>query len=179
MDQIMNNEEKAILSSGATVSIVTGIVLIIVSIYILSNPGISIVQLITLMGIYLVIKGTFDFFSAFSSKVQNRGWNIFGGIVAVIAGILILAYPILASYITITFYIWLIAFALIIHGILSMKESVAWGIISIIVGILLLFVSTLGTAAVLIWLIGFMLLFLGIFSIIAGAKLNFEAKKIA
>jgi len=177
VDQI-DNETKTILSSGATISIVTGIIMIIVSIYILSNPAISIVQLITLMAIYLIIKGVLDFFSAFSSKVKQRGWTIFGAIVGFIAGVIILAYPLMASVVTVTFYVWLIAFALIINGILSMKESVALGIISVIVGILLLFVPVISTAAVIIWLIGFMVLFLGIFSIIAGAKLNFEAKKI-
>jgi uncharacterized membrane protein HdeD (DUF308 family) len=178
VDKLYNEEEKTILSSGSAVSIVTGIILIVISIMIMTNPGTSVLLLTTLLGIYLLIKGVFDLFTSFSSKTKNRGLTVFSAIVGILAGVFIVANPLLGSVVSVVFFVWMIAFALIISGILSMMDSVGMGILSIIIGILLLFASSVGVAAVFIWLLGFLVLFLGIFSIIAGAKLNFEAKKI-
>ena len=165
-----NQYEQKMLQSSSTISIVIGII---------SNPGISVIALITLLGIYLFIKGIIDFISIFSSKNKHRGLTIFASIVGIIAGIVILAHPLISSLFASTFFVWVIAFSLIVNGIASMSESVLFGIISLIVGVIFLFASVVSITIGLVWIIGLFLLFGGIFSIAAGAGFNLEAKKIA
>lgn len=172
-------ETRELLSSGSTVSIMMGIILVIISIKILSEPGVSVMALVRLLGIYLLLKGVIDFFTTFSSETKSKGFTIFGAIIGIIAGIIIISQPLFASVVTTTFLIWTLAIALIVSGAFSMSDSFVSGVLSIIVGFLIFFIPSVALAATLIWLIGFLILFAGIFSIIAGAKLNLEARKIA
>jgi uncharacterized membrane protein HdeD (DUF308 family) len=85
-----------------------GLLSIIVGFALLRTPFQSVEVMIYALGIFWVIQGVIGFIGAFQTK-QGRGWRLFMAIVGVIAGIIILVYP-MSSAVTLAFFggIWLI-----------------------------------------------------------------------
>jgi uncharacterized membrane protein HdeD (DUF308 family) len=74
----------------------------------LRTPFQSVEVFIFVLGIFWLVQGIMTFVAAFSQK-QGRNWRIFSGILGVLAGIIILTYPI-SSAATLAFIggIWLV-----------------------------------------------------------------------
>jgi len=85
-----------------------GILSVIVGFALLRAPFQSVEVVIFVLGIFWVAQGIVTFIGGFSRK-QGRGWALFVGAIGVIAGIIILQYPI-TSAVTLAFLggIWLI-----------------------------------------------------------------------
>ena len=101
-----------------------GILSVIVGFALLRSPFQSVEVVIFVLGIFWVAQGIVTFISAFSRK-QGRGWSLFVGILGVIAGIIILEYPI-ASAATLAFFggFWLIILGVMqLWGAWQLREA--------------------------------------------------------
>ena len=87
---------------------IIGVLAVIVGFALLRTPFQSVEVLIFVLGVFWLVQGIMTFVAAFSVK-QGRNWGIFVGILGVLAGIVILAYPI-DSALTLAFIggIWLV-----------------------------------------------------------------------
>ena len=87
---------------------IIGVLAVIVGFALLRTPFQSVEVLIFVLGVFWLVQGIMTFVAAFSVK-QGRNWGIFIGILGVLAGIVILAYPI-DSALTLAFVggIWLV-----------------------------------------------------------------------
>ena len=87
---------------------IIGVLAVIVGFALLRSPFQSAEVLIFVLGVFWLVQGIMTFVAAFSVK-QGRNWGIFIGILGVLAGIVILAYPI-DSALTLAFIggIWLV-----------------------------------------------------------------------
>jgi len=87
---------------------IIGVLAVIVGFTLLRTPFQSVEVLIFVLGVFWLVQGIMTFVAAFSVK-QGRNWGIFIGILGVLAGIVILAYPI-DSALTLAFIggIWLV-----------------------------------------------------------------------
>jgi uncharacterized membrane protein HdeD (DUF308 family) len=180
MNEVISPEEKEMAGAfGAmsAVSIVYGIILIIISMLIFTNTKETYVVVTTLLGIYLIVKGFIDFFAVFSSRNPHRGMTLFVSIISFLAGLFVIAAPLFSTVAVTGFVIYVLAFTFIIGGIASFKESIPMAIISIIIGLLMLF-FTQETAVVFAWFIALLLLLSGIFTIIFGAATKNVAREI-
>jgi uncharacterized membrane protein HdeD (DUF308 family) len=85
-----------------------GVLSIIVGFALLRTPFQSVEVFIFVLGIFWLVQGVMTFIAAFSVK-QGRNWRIFAGILGVLAGIVILVYPI-TSALTLAFIggFWLV-----------------------------------------------------------------------
>ena len=85
-----------------------GRTVVIVGFALLRTPFQSVEVLIFVLGVFWLVQGIMTFVAAFSVK-QGRNWGIFIGILGILAGIVILAYPI-DSALTLAFIggIWLV-----------------------------------------------------------------------
>lgn len=72
---------------------VLGVLSIIVGFALLRSPFQSVEVLIFVIGVFWVAQGILTFVSAFS-RHQGRGWQLFIGVLGIIAGIIVLQYPI-------------------------------------------------------------------------------------
>jgi uncharacterized membrane protein HdeD (DUF308 family) len=72
---------------------IIGVLAVIVGFALLRTPFQSVEVLIFVLGVFWLVQGIMTFVAAFSVK-QGRNWGIFIGILGVLAGIVILAYPI-------------------------------------------------------------------------------------
>jgi uncharacterized membrane protein HdeD (DUF308 family) len=95
--------------TGARVlNAILGVLSVIVGFALLRTPFQSLEVLIFVLGIFWVAQGIMTFITAFSSK-EGRGWRLFSGALGVIAGIIVLVYP-MSSAVTLALFggIWLI-----------------------------------------------------------------------
>ena len=104
-----------------------GVLSLIIGLYALRHVLITIVALALLLGIFWVVNGTTELFTAISLReMPNRGWNIFAGILGIIAGIILLAYPgISVLTLAIVVSVWLIVYGMMLISVASQMRSLA------------------------------------------------------
>jgi uncharacterized membrane protein HdeD (DUF308 family) len=94
---------------------------LIIGLYALRHVFITLLALALLLGIFWTVNGAVELFTALShSEVPHRAWLIFMGILSIIAGIILLAYPgisLLVLYVIVG--VWLLVFGF-------MEISIAW-----------------------------------------------------
>ncbi len=89
-------------------SAIIGVLSVIVGFALLRTPFQSVEVMIFVLGIFWVSQGIVTFIMAFSRK-DGRNWRLFSGVLGVIAGIIVLEYPI-DSALTLALFggIWLV-----------------------------------------------------------------------
>ncbi len=106
-------------------------------------------------------------------------WELLSGILSIIAGIVILTYPIYSPFIVLTLFVIFIGVWAIISGAVKLVSGLkgeGWGtgilgIVTIILGLLLL-ANTLVGALALPWVFGIFLVIGGIGGVIGGLKMR-------
>jgi uncharacterized membrane protein HdeD (DUF308 family) len=95
-------------TGGRVLSAIIGVLSIIVGFALLRTPFQSVEVFIFVLGIFWLVQGIMTFVAAFERK-EGRNWRLFSGILGIIAGVIILAYPI-SSAVTLAFIggIWLV-----------------------------------------------------------------------
>lgn len=104
-----------------------GVLSLIIGLYALRHVLITIVALALLLGIFWVVSGTTELFTAISQReLPNRGWNIFSGILGIIAGIILLVYPAISVLtLAIVVGIWLLVYGMMLISVASQMRSLA------------------------------------------------------
>ena len=98
-----------------------GVLSLIIGLYALRHVLITLLALALLLGIFWTVNGAVELFTALShSEVPHRAWLIVMGILSIVAGLILLAYPgisLLVLYVIVA--VWLLVFGF-------MEISVAW-----------------------------------------------------
>ena len=82
--------------SGATRVLLAllGVLSFIVGLYAVRHVLVTIATLALLLGIFWIVNGAVEAFAALSHRgMRGRGWTVFMGLLSVVAGIVVLAYP--------------------------------------------------------------------------------------
>ena len=160
-----------------------GIILIILSFFIFSNPPGALVALALYIGISLLFTGILEIIEAFQIKSLNGdwGWPLFGGILDLLFGIILLSNPGLTAA-TIPF---IVGFWLIVSGIVVFVNSFSakkagysgwfwyllFGILVVIAGFSIMNNLLLGMFTLTIWMgVGFIMA--GLVNLIIGFRLK-------
>jgi uncharacterized membrane protein HdeD (DUF308 family)/predicted flap endonuclease-1-like 5' DNA nuclease len=156
-------------------SIVLGIASIIFGWLIYTNPGVSLLAIAILLGMYFIVIGIVQIIGIFTGAAGSKIWKLVSGILAIIAGVLLLGNQVIgAAAVGMTFN-FLIAFFAIITGIALLIDgftgggclAVIFGILGIVLGVLLLF-NPLQSLLTLPRVIGLLAIFGGIMAIIGA-----------
>ncbi|MFA7035991.1 MAG: HdeD family acid-resistance protein [Methanosarcina sp.] len=166
------------LDSPWWVVLLEGIFAIIVGLFLLYSPAITTVILIQVLGIFWLAGGILSVLGAFVFS-GNRMWKLLSGILSIIAGIVILTYPIYSPFIVLTLFVIFIGVWAIISGAVKLVSGLkgeGWGtgilgIVTIILGLLLLANALVGALA-LPWVFGIFLVIGGIGGVIGGLKMR-------
>ena len=176
MQQLLNNFRNMFLFRGIA-ALVFGIVA-------LAWPGLTVLALVVLFGVYAIISGI----TAVAAALQNRevhGWGVllFEGILWLLAGVVALVWP----GITALSFLYLLAVWAVITGILELIAPLSFpmssgrsllmalsGLVSIVFGIVIAVQPISGLLAVT-WLIGLYAIIIGVMSIVT----YFEARSVA
>ncbi len=181
METVFNEIQHSVKNWWA--SLLLGIVYIIVALWLMFAPLSSYVALSIVFSISMLISGILEILFAVSNRkgVPSWGWYIVGGIIDVILGIYLIAYP-MVSMEVIPF---IIAFWLMFRGFSSTGYSIdlkrygtrdwgwymAFGILAIICSLLILWQPAIG-ALYAVYMISFTFLIIGLFRVM----LSFELK---
>jgi uncharacterized membrane protein HdeD (DUF308 family)/predicted flap endonuclease-1-like 5' DNA nuclease len=152
--------------------LIEGIALIIIGIWLLQTPLSAITTIVFILGLYWIISGIFNFIRLFWDR-RVWGWKIFTGIVGILAGYFVISYPLGSTAVIGATFIYFLAFIGIFVGIGNLIQAftgAGWGtgilgVISIILGVLLLMNTGIATLS-LPWTLGLMAIFGGILAII-------------
>ncbi len=154
-----------------------GILALILGIALLVWPGVTLLLLVTFIGVYWLGTGVLTIISAFTDH-SGWGWKLLSGVLSILAGLVVLFYPfysavLLPALLIIFIGIWglVIGFIMLIQAFRGAGWGVGiLGILSIIIGLLVI-ANPLLSAAVLILLIA-------VFAIIGGIAAIFMAYRM-
>ena len=158
--------------------LIEGIALLILGLLLITNPGMSTVILVQFVGIYWLIAGIFKIISIFMDS-SGWGWKLFGGIIGILAGILILQHPIWSTFVVGASLVIILGIQGLIIGGIGLYQGIkgaGWGtaimgVISILFG--LMFLTNIWMFAFsLPWAIGILAIIGGVLAIVAAFKIK-------
>ena len=137
-----------------------GIIAIIVGIFLLYEPIATTILLIQILAIFWLVEGIFSFIRALVFTRDGK-WKLLSGILSIIAGAVILMYPVISPYIVLRLLIIFIGILALVNGaviITSALKGGGWGTgilgaLTIVLGLLLL-TNSLAGIIILPWIFG-------------------------
>jgi len=189
-------EEKALQPQHWWMYLVLGVVAVFIGWFLLVSPTKTIPALILFLGLYWLISGIIEVIvSLFSINKEGSqwGWTLFGGILALVAGLIVLNHPLFTAVITPVMFMYIIAFVFIINGVIRMVagkkrpettetgDNYKWswggfflGLVYLIFGIVLLTSPTLLSVASVVFAAALLMIVSGISLVI----FSFSVKKL-
>lgn len=167
-----------ILTTPWWLQLIRGLLALAFGFYAISQPALTLVVMVQFMGAFLFVEGVALVFYALANKTGHtkKGFVILRGLLYVLAGVAVLAMPILATVVTAAMLGWFVGFMAIFGGVMEVSAGLRaekdqpndWsmlllGVLSVIFGVLLL-------SAPMAYGIG-LSFFFGIWSLIAGVFL--------
>ena len=173
------------------VVLLQGIAALLLGILLFGQPARTLVVLVLWLGIYWLVDGILYLVGGVTGGATgrgagSRGWMIFAGIISVVAGLIVLARPLLAGVVTTGFAVYLLAFAIITNGLIqlfagrvspeSFERERSWvsvliGILYIVGGLILLFHPAI-TALTLLSLVSVWAILVGVAYIFLAFRLR-------
>ncbi len=100
--------------------ILLGIVSIALGAFLLRHLNFTIALLPVIVGIFWIVQGVMEFFGALENRAMPaRGWTMFMGLVGLIAGIVVVAWPITS----ITVLAWVLGIWMVVYGLLAIISA--------------------------------------------------------
>jgi len=154
---------------GGIASLVFGLLL-----FTQTTAALAIIML--LIGLMWFIQGVFNLLSIFIDKAE-WGWKLFGGVIGIAAGLLVLQNPIESTTVVPAVVAWLMGLFGIIIGISGLIDAFkgggwgvgVFGVVAILIGLLFLF-NSMVSGQVLVWLLALLLVIQGAVGIFYAFK---------
>ncbi len=163
-----------------------GVLLIILGAYALFRPGMTAIMLAQVIGIYIVLDGILAIIAGVLGDVPSRGWIIVRGVLEILLGIFVFAYPVFAAGLTAKIVLTVIGIGAIVSGLLEIIAAIrdrraiegeGWlilgGLLAIVFGVLVL-MAPFAFGQLLIRILGAYAILFGI----ALISLAFRVRKV-
>lgn len=155
-----------------------GIIAIAIGIFLLYEPIATTILLIQFLAIFWLAEGIVAVIGALIFTKDGK-WKLLSGILSIIAGVIILMYPIISPYVVFKFLVIFIGVLALVNGTVILASTLKggeWGMgilgaVSIILGLLLL-TNSLAGVLILPWIFGLFLIIGGIGVVIWGIKMR-------
>jgi uncharacterized membrane protein HdeD (DUF308 family) len=148
-------------------------------------PGISLVRLVLLFGVYALADGIFNVIAFF--RVASHHWALLiEGLIGIVAGILTFAWPAITAIVL----LYVIAFWAIFTGIfeiiagIRLRKAITneWllllmGVLSLVFGMLILVAPSVGALAIVLWIGAYAFVF-GVFLLALAFRLRGHRQQI-
>jgi len=152
---------------GGIISLVFGILLI-------TRTQGAIEVIMILMGLWWLIQGLFNLLAIFIDRSQ-WGWKLIGGVLGVIAGLLVLNFPLLGGAVYFGAMMILLGFLGLLFGVVAVVaafQGSGWGagllgIVSVVIGLLMIF-NVYVALNILFWIFAILLIIQGAVAIFVG-----------
>lgn len=155
-----------------------GIIAVVIGIFLLYEPIATTILLIRLLAIFWLAEGIISVIGALIFTKDGK-WKLLSGILSIIAGVVILMYPIVSPYVVLKLLVIFIGALAIVNGAVILASTLKgegggmWilGAVSIVLGLLLLTNSLTGVL-ILPWIFGLFLIIGGIGAVIWGIRIR-------
>src|SRR5918912_1056675 len=107
-----------------------GIAAVIIGIFLLTAPGITLLFLVQVTGFFWLIGGILRIVSIFIDS-SSWGWKLVGGIIGILAGIVVLQHPLWSAIVVPVWIVFLVGLLAILQGILGVVlafQGGGWGV---------------------------------------------------
>jgi uncharacterized membrane protein HdeD (DUF308 family) len=157
-----------------------GILNLIVGILLLVNPAKTTVAFAWVLGLYWFVQGIFVLVAMFLDH-SAWGWKLFMGVLGILAGIVVMRYPIASALVLPSIYILLLGIQGLIVGIVSLVMAFKGGgwsagilsALSILFGIILILnYANVGTILAFIWIVAILAIAGGLVQIFQAFSLR-------
>ena len=189
-------QEKAIAEEAKNLwwlLLIEGLASILIGWWLLSRPITTVLTLVVFLGFYWLIAGIVDVIVAiFDRDAESRGWKLIGGIVGIIAGMVVLENKLFAGVLVPTTFLYIIAFTFIINGIIKVfvgnrstdGHERSWGsfftgLFYVVFGVVLLGMPLIASLASLVFASGMLAIFGGIVMVVLGFQTRGLAKEMS
>jgi len=160
------------------VVLLEGIAAIIIGILFLAYPARTLFFVVQVLGWYWLIVGIINIFSIFMDK-SNWGWKLLSGIIGIIAGLIIIGYPLLSGILVPSALAILIGIMGLVIGCISLLQGFkggGWGaaiigVLTIILGLLII-ASPMVATVMLLYLLAFFAIAGGVVAIYLAFKMR-------
>jgi len=155
-----------------------GIAAVILGLFLLAKPGMTMVVVVQLVGIYWFVAGIFQIVAIFIDHTQ-WGWKLFSGILGIIAGMIIIKHPLWSPIMLTSVLVIVLGIEGLIIGIINLIQAFkggGWGVgilgaLSILFGLILLANVLLATFSVP-WVLGVLGIVGGVIAIVYSFRLK-------
>ena len=162
-----NKFANAIFLLGGIISLVFGILL-------LTRTEGTIQVVMLLVGLWWLIEGLFNLLAIFIDR-SNWGWSLLKGALGVLAGLLVLNFPLVGGAIYFSLMVIIMGVIGLLFGLIGVVaafqgggwKAALFGVVSAIIGLLLIF-NSLVSAQILLWIFAVLLIIQGGLALIAG-----------
>lgn len=117
---IDRRESQQYIGSPWWVLILWGIAAIMLGFYLITQPLITAVLLLQVVALFWLIGGIFDLIGAVMERGQGWTWRVVGAVLSILAGLAILANPILGTIFTVQLLFIFIAFSSLVNGVINL-----------------------------------------------------------
>lgn len=131
--------------------LIRGILLVLMGAYALFRPGMTASALTQVVGVFLILDGIFSLLAGKMGTAPSQDWTLGRGIVEILAGLFVFAYPALVAGTTATLILYVVGFGSIVGGAMEIfaalkdrkiLEGEGWlilgGALAVLFGLLLL-----------------------------------------
>ena len=180
---------------GFRVLLIRGIFALILGVLLFIAPAVSAAVVGTFIalaiGVWLVIDGIGTISLAFTRRrggAQGWGWTLAGGIIALLAAVAIIVFPLTFAVVGSLLVLWLLAVGLVIQGVIEFIDTrlggggILLGVVNIIFGVLigiLLLTHPASSLAALVWLAGIYGIVFGIAAIVSAFRVRSAGQDVA
>lgn len=104
--------------------LVRGILLLILGVYAVLQPGMTLAIFAQVAGFFLVFDGLLAVIAGIAGQVPSRLWTIIRGVFAVLAGSFVFAHPVLVAGLTAAFVVSVIGVLAILSGVIEIIAAI-------------------------------------------------------
>ena len=177
------------LSQNWWLVLVQGVLSVVLGVLALAWPGVTLGALILLWGLFALLNGVVDVFSAIGAAGSHRtwGWQLAGGLVGILVGLAILRWPGLSAlFVLYLVAIWAIMMGIVrIVGAIADREALphAWlvalaGVASVLYGIAMFAWPGVGLLT-LVYLVGSYAIVYGVITCVIAFRLHSLPERMA
>ena len=153
-----------------------GIVSLVLGLLLFTQTTATLAVIMLLVGLLWLIQGIFALLSIFIDKT-SWGWRLFGGVIGIAAGLIVLQNPLASTAVVpgvLALLLGIFGLLIGISFIIAAFQGEGWGVgvfgvISILIGLLLIF-NSLAAGQALVWLTALLLVIQGGVGIFWGFK---------
>ncbi len=166
------------------IALLRGVLMILLGIYALLHPELTLIVFTKILGAFILIDGVFSILAAIAGWSESRVWSLARGILSILIGIFVYAHPAIVGAIAAATLIILMSVQIVTGGVMEIIAAIqkrkaiegeGWlifdGIILILLGFLL-FLTPFFWGMVLVRVFGVFAIIIGVIAIVLSLRIR-------